>query len=79
MALQRLPRLTLDDVPQGRYAIRKAHKPGQLSTLEATCAVLAQLEGDAVRWQPLLNAFDRFVAQQQTFVPNQAQALVEPA
>ncbi|MFZ2309385.1 MAG: tRNA-uridine aminocarboxypropyltransferase [Rhodoferax sp.] len=69
-ALQRLPRLTLDDVPQGRYAIRKAHKPGQLSTLEATCAALAQLEGDAARWQPLLAAFDRFVAQQQAFVPN---------
>ena len=77
-SLQRLPRLTLDDVPQGRYAIRKAHKPGQLSTLEATCAALAQLDGDAVRWQPLLAAFDRFVAQQQTFVPNQTQALVEP-
>ncbi|MBI2748851.1 MAG: DTW domain-containing protein [Burkholderiales bacterium] len=69
-ALQRLPRLALDDVPQGRYAIRKAHKPGQLSTLEATCAALAQLEGDAARWEPLLDAFDRFVAQQQAFVPN---------
>jgi DTW domain-containing protein YfiP len=69
-ALQRLPRLVLDDVPQSRYAIRKAHKPGQLSTLEATCAALAQLEGDAARWEPLLAAFDRFVAQQQAFVPN---------
>jgi DTW domain-containing protein YfiP len=69
-ALQRLARLTLDDVPQGRYAIRKAHQPGQLSTLEATCAALAQLEGDAARWQPLLAAFDRFVAQQQAFVQN---------
>jgi len=69
-ALQRLPRLALDDVPQGRYAIRKAHKPGQLSTLEATCAALAQVEGDVARWQPLLAAFDRFVAQQQAFVPN---------
>jgi len=69
-ALQRLPRLALDDVLQGRYAIRKAHKPGQLSTLEATCAALAQLEGDAARWQPLLAAFDQFVAQQQAFVKN---------
>lgn len=69
-ALQRLPRLALVDAPQGRYAIRKAHKPGQLSTLEATCAALAQLEGDAARWQPLLDAFDRFVARQQAFVPN---------
>ena len=69
-ALQRLPRLALDDVPAGRYAIRKAHAPGQLSTLEASCAALAQLEGDAARWQPLLAAFDGFVAQQLTFVPN---------
>lgn len=77
--LQRLPRLALNEVPQGRYAIRKAHKPGQLSTLEATCAALAQLDGNAARWQPLLNALDRFVAQQQTFVQsNQALARVKP-
>jgi DTW domain-containing protein len=69
-ALQRLPRLALDEIPAPRYAIRKAHKPGQLSTLEATCAALAQLEGDAERWQPLLSAFDGFVAQQQGLVPN---------
>ena len=65
--LQRLPRLSLDDVPPSGYTIRKAHKPGQLSTLEATCAALAQLEGEPDRYQPLLNAFDHFVAQQQEF------------
>lgn len=69
-ALQRLPRLALDEVPDSRYAIRKAHAPGQLSTLEATCAALAQLEGDAARWKPLLEAFDGFVAQQRVFMPN---------
>ena len=69
-ALQRLPRLALADVPAPRYAIRKAHQPGQLSTLEAGCAALAQLEGDAVRWQPLLAAFDGFVAQQQKYMSN---------
>ena len=69
-ALQRLPRLALVDVPAGRYAIRKAHQPGQLSTLEATCAALAQLEGDAARWQPLLAAFGGFVAQQESFMEN---------
>ena len=67
--LRRLPRLSLEDVPASAYLIRKAHKPGQLSTLEATCAALAQLEGDAGRYQPLLEAFDGFVAQQQAFVP----------
>jgi DTW domain-containing protein YfiP len=68
--LQRLPRLNLVDVPAPRYAIRKAHQPGQLSTLEATCAALAQLEGNAARWQPLLLAFDGFVAQQQAYLLN---------
>ena len=76
-ALQHLPRLPLTDVPQGRYTIRKAHKPGQLSTLEATCAALAQVEGDAAHWQPLLVAFDRFVAQRQNFMPKWPLAPVE--
>ena len=67
LLLQGLPRLSLDDVPVSRYVIRKAHKPGQLSTLEATCAALAQLDGDAQRCQPLLTAFDGFVAQQLAF------------
>lgn len=60
-ALQRLPRLALNDLPPSAYAIRKAHAPGQLSTLEATCAALAQLEGDAARFAPLLAAFKAFV------------------
>lgn len=68
--LQRLPRLVLDDIPASRYAIRKAHQPGQLSTLEATCAALAQLEGDALGWQPLLAAFDGFVAQHESLMKN---------
>jgi DTW domain-containing protein YfiP len=62
--LQQLPRLALLEAPASRYRIRKAHKPDQLSTLEATCAALAQLEGDAGRFEPLLTAFDGFVARQ---------------
>ena len=62
--LQALPRLSLQGLPPSRYGIRKAHRPGQLSTLEATCAALAQLEGSADRFQPLLAAFDGFVTQQ---------------
>jgi DTW domain-containing protein YfiP len=65
--LQRLPRLSLTDVPPSGYAIRKAHKPGQLSTLEATCAALAQLEDGPKKFLPLLKAFDGFIAQQQVF------------
>ena len=62
--LQHLPRLSLNDMPASQYLIRKAHRPDQLSTLEATCAALAQLEGDAEKFAPLLRAFDGFVAQQ---------------
>ena len=67
--LKSLPRLSLDDVPTSSYLIRKAHRPGQLSTLEATCTALAQLEGQPERFQPLLDAFDGFVAQQLAFRP----------
>lgn len=66
-ALQRLPRLSLQGLPPSRYQLRKAHQPDQLSTLEATCAALIQLEGDAEKFQPLLTAFDGFVTQQLTF------------
>jgi DTW domain-containing protein YfiP len=65
--LQRLPRLALKAMPASRYRIRKAHLPDQLSTLEATCAALSQLEGDAGRFEPLLAAFDGFVAQQSSY------------
>ena len=76
-ALQRLPRFTLAELPASRYAIRKAHQPGQLSTLEATCAALAQLEGETTRFQPLLAAFDGFVAQQGAYIEKGAVAPVQ--
>ncbi len=63
-ALQRLPRLALHDLPASRYLIRKAHRPGQLSTLEAACAALTQIEGDDVDVRPVLQAFDGFVRAQ---------------
>jgi len=59
--LQQLPRLALHNLPPSHYRIRKAHRADQMSTLEATCYALAQLEGGAARFQPLLNAFDGFV------------------
>lgn len=55
-----LPRLALPELP-GRYAIRRAHRPGQLSTLEAGLHALALLEGGAERFAPLWAAFDAFV------------------
>ena len=66
-ALQQMPRLALADIPSSRYRIRRAHKADQLSTLEATCAALAQLESDQTKFEPLLAAFDGFVAQQAVF------------
>jgi DTW domain-containing protein len=65
--LQQLPRLSLHHHPASRYYIRTAHKPHQLSTLEATCAALAQVESNATPFAPLLAAFDGFVAQQMAF------------
>lgn len=66
--LQQLPRLALQNMPSSmpdsRYLIRKAQRPGQLSTLEATCHALMQLEHNEQRYLPLLAAFDGFVAQQ---------------
>lgn len=62
--LQQLPRLPLNDAPASRYRIRQAHRPGQLSTLEATCRALMQIEGAGDKYQALLRAFDGFVAQQ---------------
>ena len=58
--LQTLPRLVLQDLPAGQYTIRKARKPHQLSTLEAACAALAQLEGDVEKFKPITQAFDGF-------------------
>ena len=65
--LQRLPRLALKDLPASHYRIRKAQQAHQLSTLEATCMALAQLDGSAAPYAPLLTAFDGFVAQQQAY------------
>jgi DTW domain-containing protein YfiP len=61
--LQTLPRLSLQGTTGSRYVIRKAHRPDQLSTLEATCHALAQLEGKSSSTNALLAAFDGFVAQ----------------
>ena len=72
--LQALPRLSLRDTPAAYHPIRKAHRPDQRSTLEATCAALAQLENNGVPFKPLLTAFDGFVAQQLGYRRQVAQA-----
>lgn len=61
-ALQALPRIALSPDAPSRYLIRKAHRPDQLSTLEATCMALAELEHTPDRYTPLLTAFSSFVS-----------------
>ena len=65
--LLRLPRLSLKDMPASKYLVRTAHRADQLSTLEATCAALAQLQGGSAQFAPLLAAFDGFVARQMAY------------
>ncbi len=69
-ALQAMPRLSLKQCPPSIYKIRKAHSENQLSTLEASCYALQQLELNTVDYSPVLNAFAAFVAEQQTFLPS---------
>ena len=56
--LQALPRLALQgDLPASRYgALRKAHAPGQLSTLEAAACALQRLAPAGPSLQPLRDA-----------------------
>lgn len=75
--LQGLPRLTLHQTPASLYGIRKAHQAGQLSTLEATCSALAQLQGGSAPYTPLLQAFQGFVAQQATYAQAQGPAAAD--
>lgn len=60
--LHALPRFPLTEAPATHYAIRKAHAPDQLSTLEASCLALARLEQAPQRYARLLERFDDFVA-----------------
>ncbi|WP_312303470.1 tRNA-uridine aminocarboxypropyltransferase [Diaphorobacter nitroreducens] len=61
-ALQALPRLALQQVPPTRYAVRKAHAPHQLSTLEAAQCALQQLEPANPHIAALGQAMDALMA-----------------
>jgi len=69
-ALQAMPRLSLQNCPPSIYTIRKAHSENQLSSLEASCYALQQLEANNIDYSPVLNAFAAFVAEQHTFLPS---------
>ncbi|PUA26512.1 MAG: hypothetical protein B0W54_22435 [Cellvibrio sp. 79] len=67
--LQRLPRITLENPPESLYLIRKADNKNQLSTLEASCYALQQLEQGRVDYTTLLASMREFVARQTAFRP----------
>lgn len=62
--LEALPRYELPTPPPSRYRIRREPKPEAISTLEAIVHCLGLLEGDAKRYQPLLEQMDRLVDEQ---------------
>ena len=62
--LQSLPRIGLQPLTASCYHIRKAQKPHQLSSLEATCLALAQVEQHPEKYSALLKSFEGFVTQQ---------------
>lgn len=70
--LQALPRLALQAVPPSRYRIRPARREDQRSTLEACCQALGELEACPERYDPLLQAFDDFVAAQAAWMTGRA-------
>lgn len=60
--LQALPRCALQTPPPSRYAIRRAQRPEQRSSLEAACLALGALEARPAHYAPLLAAFSAWVA-----------------
>ncbi len=67
-ALQALPRFALHDSTTGAAApyrlLRQARQRHQLSTLEATCLALGQLEANTARYAPMLAGLDDFAQAQ---------------
>lgn len=68
--LARLPRVSLTDEKESAYRIRSAKHQHQLSTLEASCYALQQLEQNPDRYQPLLDAFAQYMDKLVSFDPN---------
>ncbi|ARN75278.1 tRNA-uridine aminocarboxypropyltransferase [Oceanicoccus sagamiensis] len=61
--LAALPRISMV-LPASRYKIRKEPHPTAVSTVEAIAGVLAALERDTQKYQPLLTTMDWMIAQQ---------------
>lgn len=75
--LQALPRISLSDNFARHYTIRSARHAHQLSTLEASCYALQQLEGKDQRYRPLLNQFAQYMNHLASFDPNRSAATIQ--
>lgn len=71
--LNTLPRINLNDDCHdplaSNYRIRKAEKEGQLSTLEATCSAIDQLEQNRDHCQAIRRAFNLYIQRLEVFIP----------
>jgi len=65
--LRALPRIELNPKFKSQYKVRKQKDSQSLSTVEAIFEVLSQLENDAEKFQPLVEAFDKMQQQQLAF------------
>ena len=65
--LRALNRIELNPVLESKYRVRKQRDTKSLSTVEAIYEVLSQLESNAEKYQPLLDAFDLMQNQQLAF------------
>lgn len=66
-SLHKLHHLTLPSGIESLYNIRKTKKNNALSSLEACCHILARLENNSAKYQPLLESFKDFNLFQQSF------------
>lgn len=66
--LQGLPAVSLDNVEQGNYRIRKSPKAQGVSTVEAGYLALTALEGEG-KFTPLLAAFEQMIDTQIRHMP----------
>lgn len=66
--LQGLPAVSLDNVEQGNYRIRKSPKAQGVSTVEAGYLALTALEGEG-KFTPLLETFEQMIDTQIRYMP----------
>ena len=66
-ALRQLDRIELNPVKESQYKIRKQKDQQSLATIEAIYELLAQLENNPTKFQPLLDAFESIQEQQLAF------------